>query len=169
MGNIYLVGFMGTGKTSTGKELARRLKRKFIDLDDLIVAKQKMSIPGIFSKLGEPHFRNLEKQALEKIAKKDELVVACGGGIVIDPHNIKIMKETGVLVCLTAKVSDILKRTNPYKHRPLLNVKDRKEKVESLLKKRAPFYVLADKIIPTSGISVKETADRIIKLLSKEK
>ena len=158
---------MGTGKTSTGKELARRLKRKFIDLDDLIEAKENLSIPEIFSKFGEPHFRILENIVLKEISKENEQVVACGGGIVINPDNIKIMRGSGILICLTASVNDILKRTSRYKNRPLLNVDDPRKQIEVLLEKRAFFYALADEVIDTSGLSVIETANKVLEKLVK--
>ncbi len=164
-GNIYLVGFMGTGKTSVGKEFALRKKFRFVDLDELIELKEKRPISDIFAKNGEPYFRHLEKQALQEVASEERFVVACGGGIVIDPKNIKIMKDTGVKVCLTASPDVILKRTQGYTHRPLLNVSDPKKQIELLLKLRSPYYARADKTIDTSESSVKEVVEKISKLV----
>jgi shikimate kinase len=169
MNNIYLVGFMGTGKTSTGKELAKRKKLQFMDLDELIELKQKRLISDIFAEKGEPYFRRVEKQVLKQVSKEKKFVVACGGGIVLDPENIKIMKETGIMVCLTSSPEAICKRTSACSTRPLLNVKDPKKQIEHLLKMRAPYYAKADKAIDTSKLSVKETAEKIIKLLSQKK
>lgn len=167
MNNIYLVGFMGTGKTSTGKELARRLKRQFVDLDNLIELKEKRPIPDIFAKDGEPEFRRLEKEALKDIVLKDEVIVACGGGIVIDRDNIRLMKETGLVICLSASSEVVLNRTSKYSHRPLLNVPEPKKQIASLLSQRQPFYALADQTIDTSKLSVAQTAEKIIEILSK--
>lgn len=169
MNNIYLVGFMGTGKTSTGKELARLKKLQFIDLDELIELKEKRLISHIFAKEGEPYFRKVEKQALKQVSKEKKFVVACGGGIVLDADNIKIMKETGMMVCLTSSPEAICKRTSACNTRPLLNVKDPQKQIEHLLKMRAPYYARADKTIDTSRLSVKETAEKIIKLISRKK
>jgi shikimate kinase len=164
MGNIYLVGFMGTGKTVVGRELAKKKKWLFVDLDELIELKEKRNIADIFAKEGEPYFRRLEKQALKEVAKEKKFVVACGGGIVIDKDNIQVMKDSGTVICLTATAEIILKRTSGYAHRPLLNVNDPKKQIELLLKLRAPYYELADKTIDTSKLSVKEVVQKIIKL-----
>ena len=155
---------MATGKTSTGKELARRKKWSFIDLDDLIELKERMAISDIFAKKGEPYFRKIEKKTLKEVSSQKNFVVACGGGIVTDPDNIKIMKETGIMVCFTSTADVILKRTCGYVHRPLLNVNNPKKQIELLLKLRAPYYVQADKTIDTSKLSVKETVEKILKL-----
>ena len=167
--NIYLVGFMGTGKTAVGQELAREKKWQFLDLDELIELKEKRPISDIFAKSGEPYFRRLEKKTLKEVSQQKKFVVACGGGIVIDPDNIRIMKESGLMICLTASPEVILKRTSGYAHRPLLNVSDPKKQIELLLKLRAPYYAKADKTLDTSKFSVKEAVDRILKLALKKK
>ena len=169
MGNIYLVGFMGTGKTAVGKELAKKKKWQFVDLDELIELKEKRTIADIFAKDGEPYFRRIEKRTLKEVAKEKKFVVACGGGIVIDKDNIRIMKDTGMIICLTASLEVILKRTSGYVHRPLLNVGDRKKQIDLLLKLRAPFYALADKTIDTSKVSVEKVVDKILKLTTKRR
>jgi len=161
MRNIYLVGFMGTGKSSTGRELARRLKYRFADLDELIELREKSSIPDIFAKKGEPYFRCLEKQILKEVSAQDGFVVACGGGIVTNVENIRVMKESGKIVCLTASVDAILERIKGCTHRPLLQVEDPKSEIERLLKLREPFYANADRMVDTTGLSVQETALRI--------
>jgi shikimate kinase len=167
--NIYLAGFMGTGKTVVGKELAKKKKWQFIDLDELIELKEKRTIPEIFAKSGEPYFRRAEKQVLKEVAKEKKFVVACGGGIVIDKDNIRIMKESGIMICLTASPEVILKRTAGYAHRPLLNVPNPKKQVELLLKLRAPYYAQADKTIDTSRISVRAVVVKILKIIAKKK
>jgi DNA processing protein len=111
----------------------------------------------------------VEKQALKQVSKEKKFVVACGGGIVLDADNIKIMKETGIIVCLTSSPEAICKRTSACATRPLLNVKDPKKQIEHLLKMRAPYYAKADKIIDTSKLSVKETAEKIIKKMNRLK
>jgi shikimate kinase len=167
MGNIYLVGFMGTGKTAVGKELAKRKNWQFLDMDELIELKEKATITEVFSRKGEPYFRKVETQALKQVSREKNFVVACGGGIVINPDNIKTMKETGLMICLAATPEAILKRTSSYAHRPLLNVPNPKKQIELLLKLRAPYYAKADKTIDTSKISVKEIVAKIIKLTAK--
>ena len=164
MDNIYLVGFMGTGKTAVGKEFSKKKKRHFIDLDELIELRAKRVISDIFAKDGEPYFRRLEKRALKEVSKEKGFVVACGGGIVIDEDNIKIMRETGKIICLYAAPEVILKRTSGSFHRPLINVGNPKEKIELLLKLRAPYYAKADKKIDTSKLSVKQVVAKVIGL-----
>ena len=166
MNNIYLVGFMGTGKSAVGKELAFRLKRRFVDLDELIELKAKMLVSEIFAKNGEPYFRKLEKQVLKETAKEKNFIVSCGGGVVIDYDNIKIMKKTGLIACLSAKPEVILKRVSNTSRRPLLNVSNPKARIELLLKLRSPYYARADKIIDTSKLSIKEVVTKIIKMVS---
>lgn len=166
MKNIYLIGFMGTGKSVVGKELARQKKMHFVDLDELIEEKEKREIVEIFAQDGEAYFRKLEKQLLNEISRKENYVVSCGGGIVIDPENIRIMKTSGIIICLSATPEVILKRTQKFRHRPLLNVVNPKEKIASLLAARTPYYGQADKTIDTSKISSKEVIKGILKFIS---
>lgn len=163
MNNIYLVGFMGTGKTSVGRQLVKKKKLRFVDLDELIETKQKRSIADIFAKEGEPYFRKLEHETLKEAVNQDKLVVACGGGIVINPENIKLMQDTGTIICLTAKPEVILDRTSNSQHRPLLNIENPKEKISALLQARAPFYAKADITIDTSELLVDEVVQSIEK------
>jgi len=164
--NIYLVGFMGTGKTSTGLLLARQKKWNFVDLDDLIELKQQCRIVDIFAEKGESYFRKIEKSVLKEVSTQKKFVVACGGGIVLDKGNIKLMKKTGRVICLTASAAEILKRVSSSTHRPILNVKNPRERIEFLLKVRAPYYMQADKIIDTCGLSAKQVAAKIAKVIS---
>jgi len=153
------------GKSAVGKELAKRQKWQFVDLDGLIESEEKRSIPEIFAKDGEPYFRKLEKKSLQDISRESNSVVACGGGIVLDPENIKLMKETGRMVCLTASPEAVFERTSKFTHRPLLRGDNPKKKIAELLKARAPFYAQADKTIDTSKLSVEEVADKVLKLI----
>ncbi len=163
--NIYLVGFMGTGKTSVGRALAKSKKWNFIDLDELIELKQQRSIVDIFAAQGEPYFRKIEKKALKQVSAEHKFVVACGGGVVLDPDNIKLMKKTGILICLCATCQIILKRVSASTLRPILNVANPQERIELLLKMRAPYYRQADKSIDTSKLSVKQVVAKISKML----
>ncbi|MDD5478032.1 MAG: shikimate kinase [Candidatus Omnitrophica bacterium] len=167
--NIYLVGFMGTGKTTVGRLLAAQKKWNFIDLDELIELKEQRRIVDIFAKEGEPYFRKIEKKFLKQVSTQKKFVVACGGGIVLDKDNIKLMKKTGVLICLCANCEEILKRVSSSNHRPILNVAKPKERIELLLKMRAPYYAQADKTIDTSGLSVKQVVAKISKILAAKK
>lgn len=168
MGNIYLVGFMGTGKSAAGRMLADKLGWQFIDLDTLIEMKQRMTIADIFAKAGEAGFRRIEKKMLAEVSSENDFVFACGGGIVLDKDNIRVMKSTGKMVCLDATADVILKRTKGTTHRPLLNVKDPKQRIDTLLKFRAPFYAQADHTINTSRLSIAEVVDKVLKWLNKK-
>jgi len=163
--NIYLVGFMATGKTTVGREIARRKKWHFIDLDELIELREKRRITDIFAQDGEPYFRRAEKRVLKEVSKEKDFVVACGGGAVIDPENVRIMKETGLIICLTANLKVILERARGCPQRPLLNVSDPARQIELLLKLRAPFYAQADKSIDTSKVLVKEVIKKVLKAI----
>jgi len=155
---------MGTGKTAVGKELAKKRKWQFVDLDELIELREKRTIADIFAQEGEPYFRRVESRVLKEVAGEKKFVVACGGGIVINKDNIKLMKETGILICLNAAPEVILKRTAGSSHRPLLNVNGPKKQIELLLKLRAPYYAQADKVIDTSKLSVRQVVDKVLKL-----
>ncbi len=157
---------MGTGKTSVGRQLAGLKKYNFVDLDELIELKEQRRIADIFAKEGEAYFRKLEKKILKQVVTQKKFVVACGGGIVLDPENIKLMKKTGKVICLSANCETIFKRVSGNTSRPILNVAKPRERIELLLKLRAPYYMQADKTIDTCGLSVKQVAAKIIKLLS---
>lgn len=165
MKNIYLVGFMGTGKTVVGKELAKKLNKDFFDLDDVIEEKEKRKITEIFSQDGESYFRKIERETLLEFSQKKEKIIGCGGGIVLDSQNIQKMKETGVIICLTASPEVILERTKEYRHRPLLNVEGPLKKIKELLDFRRPYYERTDYIIDTSNLSISEVVDKISELI----
>jgi len=169
MKNIYIVGFMGTGKTVVGKGLASQLSKQFLDIDCLIEDRQKRKISQIFAKEGEIYFRKIEKQILKEISLKQDQVVACGGGIVLDKENIQTMKNTGFMICLTCRSEVILERTQGFRHRPLLNVDNPKEKVEELLKARACFYAQADYTIDTSDLSISSVINKVMEYVRAEK
>ena len=158
---------MGTGKSSVGLHIAREIKGDFIDLDKLIEEKENRAIAEIFKEKGEPYFRGLEKKFLKDVANKKDQIIACGGGIVIDPENIKLMKDNGTVICLTATADVILERTRKFNHRPLLNVPDPQEAIQALLADRQKFYAQADVTIDTSEISIKEVAARVLNSLPK--
>ncbi|OIO35099.1 MAG: hypothetical protein AUJ74_07705 [Candidatus Omnitrophica bacterium CG1_02_44_16] len=165
MCNIYLVGFMGTGKTETAKLLAKQLKRVFVDMDDLIEAKEKMLISEIFKAKGEPYFRKIEKEVVAELANKTGLCIACGGGAFAIQDNIDLMKKSGIVICLTSSPETVLRRTQSSTHRPLLSVTDPKSKIEALLKEREPFYAQAHYKIDADQLSVAQTAQRALSCL----
>lgn len=165
MKNIILVGFMGTGKTAVGKELAKRLKMKFVDMDDIIEEREGMKISEIFVKKGEPYFRKVEKEVAKEISEQPNLVVAAGGGAVIDEENVKNLKSNGVMICLTASPDKIMERTKGYSHRPLLDVSDPSKSISELLAKRAAYYARANYQVDTTNLTVDEVVKKITELL----
>ena len=162
--NIFLVGFMGTGKTSVGRALAAKLTWEFVDLDELIEKRQQRRISDIFAVEGEAFFRKLEKEALKDVSLSGMQVVSCGGGIVIDNNNIVLMKQNGVLICLSASPEAIYARTKGSLNRPLLNVPDPVARIRELLAQRRRYYALADETVDTSAMDVAEAALYIEKL-----
>lgn len=156
---------MGTGKTTVGKILARKLNKEFLEMDEEIEKEEHKKITGIFADSGEAYFRKLEKNMLEKICRRQNLVVSGGGGVVCSPDNLKIMRQSGIVFTLSASVKNIFERTKKENHRPLLNDVNPLEKIKELLAKRRRFYVKADYIIDTNEISCEQAADNIIKIL----
>lgn len=165
MKNIILVGFMGTGKTAVGKELAKKLKMKFIDIDDIIEKREGMEISDIFEQKGEPYFRDVEKKVAREVSKQSNLVIAAGGGVVINEENVKNLKSNGIMICLNASPDKILERTKRYTHRPLLNVPEPSKRVWELLAKRAQYYARADYQIDTTNLTIDEVVQKILKII----
>ncbi len=166
MKNIILVGFMGTGKTAVGKELAKRLKMKFVDMDDIIEGREGMKISKVFAEKGEPYFRSIEKKVAKEISKQANLVIAAGGGAVIDEENVRVLKSSGTMICLTASPEVILERTKGYANRPLLNVSDPKAKISELLAKRAAYYARADRQVDTTALTVHDVVQKILSVIA---
>ncbi len=167
--NIYLVGMMGSGKTAVAKLLGQRLGRTVIDLDDAIVASQRMSINEIFQKKGEPHFRKVEHAELRKASFVRSAIVATGGGIVIDDENISIMKETGVMIYLKASADALLSHLEGDTSRPLLKVTDPRAKLESLLAERRQQYEKADVVLETSTLGPQAIAEQVLHAMSDQR
>ena len=169
-GNVILIGFMGTGKTSIGKILATKLGSVFVDLDHKIEADKGMTIPDIFEKFGEAHFRALEKQAVKEVTERHGIVIATGGGTIKDPENMKLLKESGIVICLTASIDEILFRTEHKGDRPVLDKKDadqgdRRTAIEKLLEERRQFYDQADYKVDTTDWSPMQIIDDICQYL----
>lgn len=164
MRNITLVGFMGTGKTTVGRILADKLGYRFIDVDEEIEREQGVSITHIFSEMGEPYFRQLERVMIKTLSLREGLVISAGGGAVVDESNIEAMKQGGTLVCLTAGPDEIMKRVGKSNNRPLLQVPDPMAKIMELMSKREPFYRKADFMVDTTMMTAEEVAGVVIRL-----
>ena len=161
--NLVLIGFMGSGKSSVGRELARRWGYRFIDTDAMVRHKYDLAIPDIFAKFGEPFFREAEYQALVRLQGIGSTVIATGGGIVTQPRNLPLLRTLGPVIWLSADQTTIVDRVGKSTHRPMLNQENPEESVTRLLAERAPLYrKAADLLIETSGLTHREVADRIV-------
>lgn len=164
--NIVLIGFMGTGKTAVGKRLAERLGWKFIDTDGEVERITGKTISQIFNEHGETGFRSEERRVIQKLALSRRLVIATGGGAVLDPENIVGLKKNGVLICLNAKPEIIHSRVKSKSGRPLLDGdNDVINRIGELLIKRAAAYQTADFNVDTSCLNSDEVVNQIMDFL----
>ncbi len=163
--NIVLTGFMGVGKTAVGKHLAQLLQMEFIDTDQLI-EESFMKIPDIFRLYGEDRFRQEEMLVVKKAAAFSNCVIATGGGVVLNPDNMKALRSNGWIVLLTARPEVIAERLKGGETRPLLQQADDKIKlIRELLRAREKYYRNCDISIDTSDLSVSQVAEEIIRRL----
>jgi shikimate kinase/3-dehydroquinate synthase len=159
--NLILTGFMGTGKTAAGREIARRLGRPFVDMDAEIEARTGRSVSEIFAGEGEVTFRRLEAALCRELAGRQGLVVATGGGALLPADNREILAASGPVVCLQASPDEILRRLEGSAERPLLAA-DAAQEIVRLLAQRAAAYGAVPLQVDTTGLSVEEAADRIL-------
>ncbi len=156
---------MGTGKTTVGKMLAGELNRCFREMDEEIEKLEKRTINDIFAQEGESYFRRKETEVLERLAGQDHLVVSCGGGVIIAEKNRELLKQSGIMICLTAEADIIYQRTKSCKNRPLLNVPDPQRKISELMRARAHLYAQAHYSIDTSKLSIREVVAKIREII----
>lgn len=169
MKNIFLIGFMGTGKSSVGKLLAADLGMTFVDTDAMVEEKTGKSIAEIFDESSEEEFRRLESSVLRDITDEKGLVVSTGGGIVVTRGNLELMKQSGKVFTLIADANTIHDRLqNDESCRPLLEVENPLDEIKRLLYERAAFYINAHHIIETSDITPREAADQILAIVNGE-
>lgn len=139
--NIALIGFMGSGKSTVGRQLAKALDMKFIDIDKMIAMKEKKSIAEIFAEKGERYFRDVERQIIEEESRENNIVIATGGGAIVDNENLKNLKRTSYVVYLDATVECIYERIKYSRHRPLIaEAEDVLGKIKELYEKRLYLY-----------------------------
>ena len=165
--SIALIGFMGTGKTVAGKVLAGKLGKEFVELDSLIERKAGRTIPEIFQQEGEMAFRELEIEVTREVSGRKNVVIACGGGVVLNKINIDRLSKECLMVYLTASPDAIIQRTsNNINKRPLLNTGNRTWVVRELLELRKPFYEqAADITVDTSKLDIESVVEQIINKL----
>jgi len=165
--NLALTGFMTAGKSLVGQELARRTGMPLVDIDQLICEIERMPVHEIFRTRGEPYFRRIESQLLHQLCQGSGQVISCGGGTVLDPANLELLRNRCVTVWLRVSEESVLRRledpTSPQ--RPLLESLEPGIVVHKLLLQREPLYAQADFVVDTDGRTVQEVADEIIREL----
>jgi shikimate kinase len=163
--NLYLVGLMGTGKTTLGKMLAKNLGMNFLDSDQEIEKAVKKNVSQIFHQKGEAHFRSLEKDFISHGHPQENCLVACGGGLCIPQGMMESLKERGKVVCLWASVTTLVERTSSDKTRPLLQNTNPLSALQELLNQREERYKEADILIETDNLSPVQVVELIISKL----
>jgi len=156
---------MGTGKTAVGKRLANILNMNFYDTDQEIEKVTGMPIARLFQKHGEIRFRSEETLVVKKLAEKENSIIATGGGVVLNPQNIELLRQVGVLICLTAHPKKIHERIKRRNNRPLLKKGDSYETIVKLLKERKELYQCADLTIDTTNMDFDEIINTILKFI----
>lgn len=165
--NIVLVGFMGTGKTVTARELAARTAMDLVDMDSILEARAGKPISEIFATAGEPAFRAMERDLVQELAARRGQIISTGGGIVLNPANLADFSRTGLVVCLTASPDIIFQRLENDTSRPLLSG-DKKQQIRALLEERRALYDAIPHQIDADRLDPVRRADAILQLYNLE-
>ena len=161
--NIFLIGFMGVGKSTVSNALQNTFAMDVVEMDEMIAKKNNMSISEIFDLHGEAYFRNEETNLLKEVGNEKNKIVSCGGGVAMREVNVQEMRKSGKVILLTAKPETILERVKENHDRPLLENNKTVEYVSELMEKRRPAYeAAADIVIATDGKSANEICEEII-------
>jgi len=168
--NIILIGYRSSGKSTVGKMLANLLEREFVDIDETIEKRHKKSISDIVKSHGWDYFRMIERDVIKEVSKRDNLVIAPGGGAVLNSDNVRALKKKGFMIWLVADCETIRKRMEADKRtkklRPPLTDKGTTEELEEIIALRIPFYKsVSDAEVETSNLDVNEVVKEIISLL----
>lgn len=161
--NLYLVGFMGVGKSAVGSRLARELGYSFFDSDGVIEEQVGKSVFKIFSDEGEATFRRYEREFIESGHPAEGCVISCGGGLVAQEGMVEKLKSKGIVVCLFASIESIIRRTQQSKNRPLLSVDDPEARIRELFAERESIYMRAGICISTEGRSISEVVRHVLR------
>lgn len=167
--NLYLVGFMGSGKSAVGRRVAAQLKLKFIDSDCAIERISGKSIQTTFEEEGEAAFRKKEQAFVETGHPPKNCVIACGGGLILQPGCLIQLKRRGIVICLHASAQTILERTRNHTSRPLLNVAHPEQRIIELLRERQPIYKKAGLTISADGRTLTEIVNQVKRIFRREK
>lgn len=166
--NLYLVGFMGTGKTTVSRIVAARLGHRWLDSDHEIERIQGRPIADIFATDGEPAFRRMERDFITTGHPPDRTVVACGGGLVVQDGMLAELQRRGVVICLHATVETILRRTAGSRQRPLLNVEDPEQRIRDLYARREPVYRRSGSVILTDNRPQLEVVQHVLRVYRRD-
>lgn len=162
-GSLFLIGFMGAGKSSVAAALGKALKREVLEMDQCISEQEKMSIPEIFAQKGEAYFRQCETQLLRDCANREPQVISCGGGVPMRQENVEAMRACGTVVLLTARPEVILERVKDDHNRPLLEGHKDVPYISGLMEQRRPHYeAAADLTVDTSDLTIQEVCREIL-------
>ena len=164
MNNLFLIGFMGAGKSSVSAGLGRMLGREVVEMDERIAAQEGMSIPKLFAQKGEPYFRTCETALLKSFAQGAPRIVSCGGGVPLREENVAAMRESGTVVLLTASPEVILERVKDSDERPLLQGHKDVPYIAALMEQRRPKYeAAADITVDTSRLNIEEVCRQVLR------
>lgn len=163
MKNIVLIGLMGSGKTVVSKRIAQELKKPRYSTDEMIEAREKASIAKIVEAKGWPYFRKLEHELIKELCAYQGVVIDCGGGVVLDPDNLVLLKKNGTVFFLKASPEVLYRRLKNDKTRPLINGPDPQGRLKELYEERLPLYNQADVVIDASDDSCSPAVVEILK------
>lgn len=165
--NIFLIGFMGAGKSTVARAMKKHYGMRLIEMDEQIEKQEKMSVPKIFEVHGEPYFRKLETDLLEGLSSQENTVVSCGGGVPMRACNVEAMRKSGKVIYLRTSPQQIYERVKTSHNRPLLEGNMNVEYISKLLSQRLPKYLeAADAVVSTDGKRVEDICKEIIGLIS---
>lgn len=163
--NIFITGFMGTGKTTIAKALSNRTGNQYVDMDHIIESKERNSIAKIFEIKGEDYFRKLEKEVLNELIAQKDLIIATGGGTLLDEENYRLAKKNGIIILLWARPEIIFNRIKKKNTRPLLVGTNKFEKIIYLMDKRKDQYNHIKDLIDTSDLPIEKVVNQIIEII----
>jgi len=169
MKNIYLIGYMGTGKSTVAVHMVKQYGMEVLEMDQMIVEREGMSISDVFANHGEDYFRDVETKLLIEIQTQENKVVSCGGGVVLREQNVEVMKKGGYIVLLSAKPETILERVKDDNSRPLLQGNKTVEFISEMMEKRRSKYEsAADIVVQTDGKQVADICNEILKKIDRQ-
>ena len=162
--NLYLVGFMGTGKSTVGRQVAKQLGFQFVDSDQEIERLERKPVSAIFAEQGEMRFRELERDFVEQGHPDQGCVVACGGGLVVPPGMLELLRQRGIVMCMHAPIETIIQRILHTTHRPLLQVEDPEKRLRDLYAQREDLYRRAGTMVLTDSRPLREIVAHVMRV-----